>query len=117
MRISDWSSDVCSSDLDHVDAFTAKLRGERVKLVDNADLRAWISPDLSIIRTAKGFSISGQLDVPEAHIALDKMQAGAAARSPDVMVIDPASPELTQQGIPVALDVQASFGKDRKSVV
>src|SRR3546814_3444841 len=59
MRISDWSSDVCSSDL----------------------LRAWISPDLSIIRTAKGFSISGQLDVPEAHIALDKMQAGAAARS------------------------------------
>src|SRR3546814_21138330 len=39
------------------------------------------------------------------------MQAGAAARSPDVMVIDPASPELTQQGIPVALDVQASFGK------
>src|SRR3546814_14877620 len=39
------------------------------------------------------------------------MQACAAARSPDVMVIDPASPELTQQGIPVALDVQASFGK------
>lgn len=96
--------------LDRVDAFTAKLSGERVKVIDNADLRAWISPDLTIVRAAKGVSISGQLNVPEAHIALDKMQAGAAARSPDVVIVDPVNPESTQQGIPVALDVQASFG-------
>lgn len=97
--------------IDRVDAFTARLSGERVKLVDNADLRAWISPDLTIIRADKGFSISGQLTVPEAHIALDKMQAGTVARSPDVVVLDPVNPERKQQGIPVALDVQASFGK------
>ena len=97
--------------LDNADAFTAKLSGERVKIIDNADLRAWINPKLDIVRAEKGVSISGQLSIPEARIALDKMQAGAAARSPDVLILDPIKPEIKQQGIPVALNVQVAFGK------
>ncbi|MDP2186866.1 MAG: translocation/assembly module TamB domain-containing protein [Xanthomonadales bacterium] len=97
--------------LDNADAFTAKLSGERVKIIDNADLRAWINPKLDIVRAENGVSISGQLSIPEARIALDKMQAGAAARSPDVVILDPIKPEIKQQGIPVALNVQVAFGK------
>ncbi|PKM06448.1 MAG: hypothetical protein CVV14_12545 [Gammaproteobacteria bacterium HGW-Gammaproteobacteria-4] len=102
---------VADGSLTRAEAFSARLSGERVKLIDNADLRAWISPDLDIARTDKGFSVTGRLLVPEARIALDKMQAGAAARSPDVVILDPVTEEITRKPVPIRLDVQASFGK------
>lgn len=93
------------------DTFTAQVSGEHVKLVDNADLRAWISPELTLTHSAQGLAISGQVAVPEAHIALDKMQAGAAARSPDVVILDPVVEENARAELPIRLDVATSFGK------
>src|SRR3546814_642265 len=37
MRISDWSSDVCSSDLDHLERGSAKLDAIEVLVLDEAD--------------------------------------------------------------------------------
>ena len=102
---------VADGELASADTFTAQVSGEHVKLVDNADLRAWISPDLTISHNAQGLAISGRLGVPEAHIALDKMQAGAAARSPDVVVVDPLLPERSGTPLAISLNVDASFGK------
>lgn len=101
---------VADGSLADTSAFKARLSGERVKVIDNADLRAWVSPELEIVRAEGGFSVTGRLLVPEAHIALDKMQAGAAARSLDVQILDPDEVQSTAAPVPVALDVRALFG-------
>jgi len=90
---------------------TLRIVGERVKVSDTAELTALISPKLTVQHADGGLSINGDLSVPQARIALDKRQAGAAARSADVVVLDPIEPEPAQPGMAVALDVQASFGK------
>src|SRR3546814_17175171 len=101
MRISDWSSDVCSSDLDEV-------------LVSNTrDLRAVASPDLTV-RYAAGqpLNVSGEVTVPSALIDLERLDGGVSA-SPDVVVLDPVDPEQGPAA-PLELDLTLVMGDDVK---
>src|SRR3546814_8939252 len=49
MRISDWSSDVCSSDLDRGNAFEAEVAAtiDAHELLDYAPEMAWLKPRVS----------------------------------------------------------------------
>ncbi|MDX2299358.1 MAG: translocation/assembly module TamB domain-containing protein [Xanthomonadaceae bacterium] len=91
---------------------TLRLDGERVKISETADVTAWISPSLTVQRADGVLSVRGRIDVPQARIALDKRESRAAARSPDVEVIDPLEPESGDAALPLALDLDLQIGKD-----
>src|SRR3546814_3553867 len=72
MRISDWSSDVCSSDLGHVEGYVAELRVRRMGLgLELSGLRADgsefpVAISLSPVETSEGtLTIAAIRDVTE----------------------------------------------------
>jgi translocation and assembly module TamB len=91
---------------------TLRLDGKRVKVSETADVTAWISPSLTVQRADGVLSVRGRIDVPQARIALDKRESRAAARSPDVEVIDPLEPESGDAALPLALNLDLQIGKD-----
>src|SRR3546814_5390928 len=87
MRISDWSSDVCSSDLDHgyliVELDEAVSRGALKTLLSDAgfevcDIQAWVdSPD----RTLHLVEVDGFLAADDKRIAVLLAEADAVKQA------------------------------------
>lgn len=100
------------SALDRAAAVTLRITGTRVKVSDTADARVLISPDLTVHHAQGVLSVRGHIDVPQARVALDKRQASAAARSADVVVIDPAPDDEATATFPLTLDLDLQMGKD-----
>jgi len=74
-----WSDDARRS------AFA--IRGSDVRVLDTAEARVWISPDLEI-DVAEGLAtLRGRVDVPRAVLALERFEQDIGV-SPDVLVID-----------------------------
>jgi translocation and assembly module TamB len=63
------------------------LKGERFKAVDTAEVRAWVSPDLSVDVSPKLIKIRGEVKIPEAKIKPPEI-AYSAPVSKDVVIID-----------------------------
>jgi translocation and assembly module TamB len=63
------------------------LSGERFKAVDTAEVRAWISPNISVEITPKTLKIRGEIKIPETKITPPKI-AFSAPLSKDVVIID-----------------------------
>lgn len=104
------------SALDRDAAMALRISGERVKVSDTAELTALITPALTIERAQGALSVRGRIDVPQARIALDKRQASAAARSPDVVVVDPDATDTRSAALPLTLelDLDVRAGKEVK---
>src|SRR3546814_9051609 len=103
MRISDWSSDVCSSDLEHMSVQRTVTAIADADL-SNATLRleAWNSADLSaqragdaLARTERGYQL-GQIDL--ADLLYARRQANEARRS-EIMTRSEAASALLRMEI------------------
>ena len=86
------------------------IRGEALQLADTPDLQATLSPDLQLTATADRVRVRGQVDVPRARIALDRLDSGASASS-DVLVLDPVEP-AQQAAAALDLDLRIGLGEN-----
>jgi translocation and assembly module TamB len=88
------------------------VRGRNVLASDTRDLHAVIDPDVQV-RYASGqaLTVGGTVGVPSAHIALERLDRDVAA-SPDVVVLDPATPGTQELATPLALDLTLAMGDD-----
>lgn len=68
----------------------ARLQGENFTAVDTRELRALLSPDLTLISSADGTTLTGTVRVPEATIRIKKPK-GAVQASHDVVIIEEQS--------------------------
>lgn len=85
------------------------IQGSDVLVADLPAARVIASPDLTVASTRRGLQVRGSVAIPQARIAPEQFEAGAAAASPDVVVIDPeALPEAETGAAPVALPVFAN---------
>jgi translocation and assembly module TamB len=85
------------------------IQGADVLVADLPAARVVASPDLTVASTERGLQVRGSVAIPQARIAPEQFEAGAAAASPDVVVIDPdALPEASTGEAPVALPVYAT---------
>src|SRR3546814_12463183 len=106
MRISDWSSDVCSSDLTHVDApwhYHSTSEGRRAATIDEAPLDLFMRPGVKLDFRAKpdGHVVSAAevqrefarigYQLQTFDIVLVNKSAGAAYGSDDFLKIERAS--------------------------
>lgn len=89
-----------------------EVTGSDVKVSDTAEITALISPELTLTRVDDTFALAGRIDLPKARIALDKRQAGAAARSADVVVLDPVAEDGDDTALALSLDLDLRVGKD-----
>src|SRR3546814_18637529 len=112
MRISDWSSDVCSSDLEG--AMTTKRRNSR-RLLATAVLVALAAPGMAFAQTAKEAELEARVAQLEAQIQtlLQGQQqqqesiTQAQARLDQVQVAQPAAKPL--QSKPILANPAAVF--------
>lgn len=65
----------------------ANLRGENFTAVHTRELRALVSPDLTLITSSDGTTITGTVRIPESTIRIKKPK-GTVEASNDVVVID-----------------------------
>jgi translocation and assembly module TamB len=88
------------------------VRGDRFLASDTRELRALVSPEVDV-RYAAGqpITVTGTVTVPSARVDLERLDQGVA-RSPDVVVLDPADPEAGGLATPVALDLVLVVGDD-----
>jgi translocation and assembly module TamB len=89
-----------------------RVRGQRFLASDTRELRALVSPDVSVrYAAAQPITVSGTVEVPSARVDLERLDHGVA-RSPDVVVLDPAEPEANGLATPVVLDLALVLGDD-----
>lgn len=88
------------------------VTGTRVRVVDNPELRALISPALSVQGTREQIAVRGVLELPEARIALDKLQPQASTHSPDVHVVDSGDADVAAGEAPLLLDLRLRPGAE-----
>jgi translocation and assembly module TamB len=85
------------------------IQGTQVLVADLPAARVIASPDLTVANNERGLQVRGSVAIPQARIAPEQFEAGAAAASSDVMVIDPdALPDADAGQAPVALPVFAN---------
>src|SRR3546814_9669669 len=95
MRISDWSSDVCSSDLDATDIYFARQQvGERLQGVQE-NLPDGVNPEMGPIATGLGevYMYTVRLE----HRDDDKHKPGEPGQQPDGSYITPEGERLTTE--------------------
>lgn len=85
----------------------ARLDGDNFTAVDTRELRALISPDITLVTSADGTTVTGAVRIPEATIRIKKPK-GAVQTSNDVVVLDeqtgsPATPRRVAMQIRVDL--------------
>src|SRR3546814_15151744 len=86
MRISDWSSDVCSPDLVEIDGLVQGQQPQRLQIVDAADRGdplhqvPWPAAAPPIGRGRQGG------EMPAGRMTGDEQPVGAAAQGPDMVV-------------------------------
>lgn len=90
-------------------ALRARLQGENFTAIDTRELRALLSPDITLATSVEGTTITGTVLVPEATIRVKKPK-GAVQASTDVVVIEersetPAAPHR------IAMQVRVELGE------
>lgn len=86
-----------------------RIVGQSVQLSDTRTLRLLASPDLRL-RYAEGrVAVTGTVQVPEARLDLERLEAGEPV-SNDVVVLDPVAP-AERPGPPVTADVELQLGE------
>lgn len=84
------------------------VHGERVRVLDTAEGRVWISPALELALSAERLRLRGRVEVPQAELALERLGA-AAGVSPDVVLLD-APPPATARPESLQTDLRFVFG-------
>jgi translocation and assembly module TamB len=78
------------------------VHGENFQAMNTAEARAWVSPDLKLVRDAAGASLAGTLTVPRAEITPKGLGGGGVAVSSDQVLVGVEQPPAEE---PLALSV------------
>lgn len=86
------------------------VHGDRVRVLDTAEGRVWISPALELALSAERLRLRGRVEVPQAELALERLGAGAGV-SPDVVLLD-APPPPAARAESLQTDLRFVFGDE-----
>jgi translocation and assembly module TamB len=90
---------------------TITLSGKAVTAADIPAAKVVLSPDLKLLRDAKGIHVTGAVALDSADVNLDRLPgAGATKASPDVVVVDERQQEQAAAQSPVSADVKVDLG-------
>ena len=64
-----------------------QVQGERLLLMNTAEVQMLVSPDLNILASPKAINITGRVLVPEGDINLEALPESAKVRSDDIVII------------------------------
>src|SRR3546814_1349861 len=84
MRISDWSSDVCSSDLVRVGEYDRRLRADQLRRLQDVASRALLDPEQPLLGNKRDVHDRGQAEV--LGEVLHDLPAGAFLELDDQLV-------------------------------
>ena len=87
-----------------------RIRGERFLAVDRPDVRARISPDLSVSFVPERLTVRGEIRVPSALIRPPDLPPGSITVSRDEVIIGEEPPADT--GLPIDIRVRVILGDD-----
>lgn len=65
---------------------TLKITGDEAQLVDLADARVWVSPDLEVRFAGRRLDVTGRVDVPRATLTPRGFEGGLAPSSDQVII-------------------------------
>ena len=88
-----------------------RLSGQAVRLADTRRLKIVASPDLALTWQAGALKLSGKVDVVDALIDLERLEAGET-RSADVVVLDPRFEAEGMQALPLNADLQLKLSNE-----
>ncbi|MDY7093356.1 MAG: translocation/assembly module TamB domain-containing protein [Acidobacteriota bacterium] len=63
------------------------LKGQDFQVMNTSEIQVEVSPDLEISVDGQDVTVRGEVTVPEAEIAIKKLEEGAVHPSPDVVVV------------------------------
>ncbi len=89
---------------------TFTLKGEQVLGFNTPELRAWISPDLTLLLDGTSAKLTGTVTVPRAEITPREISGGGVAPSPDqVLVTHDTRPDA--RGMKIESEVRVVLGQ------
>jgi translocation and assembly module TamB len=93
---------------------TAELTGDAFELVDLPDLRAVITPDLTLAATPEAWRVTGDLLIEEGLLAAAAVPRGAVQPVPETVVHGRAAEaDEAELPVPLAVDVDVRLGDVR----
>lgn len=87
-----------------------RLEGENFQVLNTAQARAWVTPNLHLVRDAKGATLSGELNVPRADITPKGFGGGGVEVSADQVLVGVEAPPPAQT-LPVYADLRLVLGE------
>ncbi len=89
----------------------ATLKGEALQVANTHEWQAWVSPNLSLTLTPKGNTLTGEIEIPRALIAVNPQNQGQPIKrnSPDLQIVQQTDSE--RQPFAINLDVIARLGE------
>lgn len=87
-----------------------KLQGEQVLGVNTPEVRAWITPDLTLTLDGRAVRLTGELGVPRADITPRQIRGGGVAPSSDQVIVSADPAAAGGGGLQVESQVRIALG-------
>lgn len=87
------------------------LAGSSFQVVNNADARVFLSPDLTVSATTERIDVAGSVTIPRADITPENRPPSAVTVSPDQILLSD-EPEQPAAGRPLYADVRVVLGDE-----
>jgi translocation and assembly module TamB len=89
---------------------TLNIKGDKVLVADMPAAHVLASPDLHMVRKNGALQLSGEVTIPSAKVALEKLPGqGPTQASPDVVVVDAPAPKKTTP-LNLTANITVKFG-------
>ncbi|RYY03891.1 MAG: hypothetical protein EOO53_05095 [Gammaproteobacteria bacterium] len=93
----------------------ANVFGAGIRIIEQSQLKATISPNLKLSANAKSIELTGSTEIPWARAALKNLPESAIRASNDVVIVEDNSVSvtaLTKKSLPIHTNVILYFGDD-----
>ncbi|HVT59378.1 MAG TPA: translocation/assembly module TamB domain-containing protein [Thermoanaerobaculia bacterium] len=74
------------------------ITGRRFQVMGTRDIRIQVDPDLKLTYSGTAAQLTGELQVPDAYIEVNKKKPSAVTPSPDVVLVGGTGPQVQQPG-------------------
>lgn len=91
-------------------AGTVTIKGQDVLGLNRGDIRAWLSPDLTLTLDGATARLTGELAVPRAEITPREIERGGVAPSGDQVLIEREEDVPANRGMRVSSEVRIALG-------
>ncbi len=86
-----------------------QVKGDKFQAMNTVQARAWVSPDLHLVRDAKGATLTGTLTVPQADISPKGFGGGGVSVSSDQVLVG-AEAQPPPAALPVFVTLRLVLG-------